>query len=190
MMPILSQATYINSSHPSAVYMRKSPGSALLQIMVCRLFGTMPLSKPMLGFYQLDHKEKKHSNFNQNTKPFIHENASEKRRPFSPGGDELIERFSHVTPSFTIRMEILKAVGLNIKYVGILYIHCPFKNDKIEENANNRQVVAINKHAKIPQLFMPRDQFGSAWCTQKHLWTNSFIYRVGKIQSWSEYYWT
>ena len=38
----------VNSSPPSAAYMRQWIGSALVQIMVCRLFGTEPLSKPKL----------------------------------------------------------------------------------------------------------------------------------------------
>ena len=44
----------INSSPPSAAYMRQWIGSALVQIMACRLFGTKPLSKPMLGYCLLD----------------------------------------------------------------------------------------------------------------------------------------
>ena len=44
----------LNSSPPSAAYMRQWIGSALVQIMACRLFGAKPLSKPMLGYYQLD----------------------------------------------------------------------------------------------------------------------------------------
>ena len=44
----------VNSCPPSADHMRQWFGSALVQIMVCRLFGTKPLSKPMLGYYQLD----------------------------------------------------------------------------------------------------------------------------------------
>ena len=44
--------------------------------MACRLFGTKPSSKPMLGSCQLDPWELKW-NFNQNIKLFIHENTSE-----------------------------------------------------------------------------------------------------------------
>ena len=47
----------INSSPPSAayiMYMRQRIGSALVQIMACRLFGAKPLSKPMLRYCQLD----------------------------------------------------------------------------------------------------------------------------------------
>ena len=44
----------INLSPSSAAYMRQWIGSALVQIMACRLFGAKPLSKPMLGCCQLD----------------------------------------------------------------------------------------------------------------------------------------
>ena len=44
-----------NSSPPSAAYMRQETGSALVQVMACRLFGTKPLSEPLLTYYyQLD----------------------------------------------------------------------------------------------------------------------------------------
>ena len=43
-----------NSSPPSAAYMRHWTGSALVQIMACRLFDTKPLSKPILRYCQLD----------------------------------------------------------------------------------------------------------------------------------------
>ena len=47
----------INLSPPGAAYMRKWIGWALVQIMACRLYGTKPLSKPMLGYCQLNPKE-------------------------------------------------------------------------------------------------------------------------------------
>ena len=53
--------------------MRQRIRSALVQIMACRLFGAKPLSKPMLGYCQLDPQR----NSNQNTKIFIHKSASE-----------------------------------------------------------------------------------------------------------------
>ena len=45
---------WVNSSPPSAAYMRQWIGSALVQIMACRLFSAKPLSKPMLSYCQLD----------------------------------------------------------------------------------------------------------------------------------------
>ena len=49
-----SDGKTLNSSPPSAEYMRQWIVSALVQIVACRLFGTMPLSKSMLGYCQLD----------------------------------------------------------------------------------------------------------------------------------------
>ena len=45
-----------NLSHlpPSAAYMRQLTGSALVQIMSCRLFGAMTLPEPMQNYGQLD----------------------------------------------------------------------------------------------------------------------------------------
>ena len=61
---ISCRVSLTNSSPPSVTYMHQWIRSALVQIMACRLFGTKPLSKPVLGYYQ-------------NTKLFIHENAPE-----------------------------------------------------------------------------------------------------------------
>ena len=64
----------LNSSPPSDAYMRQGIGSALVHVVACRPFGAKPLSMPMLNHFYLN---KLQSNFNQNTKCFIHENASE-----------------------------------------------------------------------------------------------------------------
>ena len=45
---------YVNSSPPSAAYVYQWIGSALVQIMACRLFDAKPLSKPVLVYCQLD----------------------------------------------------------------------------------------------------------------------------------------
>ena len=86
----------VNSS-PSVAYMRQLIGSALVQIMACRLFGTKPLSKPVLEDCQLDSWEGtnvseiliKIQNFSFTKMhlkiPFA------KWRPFCVGGDELME---------------------------------------------------------------------------------------------------
>ena len=44
----------LDSSPPSAAYMHQWIESGLVQIMARRLFGVKPLSKPMLGYCQLD----------------------------------------------------------------------------------------------------------------------------------------
>ena len=71
------QILNINWSLPSATYICQWIGQALVQIMACRLFGAKPLSKPMLAYHQLGPLGTNLWNFDQNTKLFIHENASE-----------------------------------------------------------------------------------------------------------------
>ena len=44
----------INLSPPKAAYMHQWTGSALVQIMACRLIGAKPLSKLILGYCQFD----------------------------------------------------------------------------------------------------------------------------------------
>ena len=44
----------MNSSPPSATYMRQWTGSSLVQVVACRLFGAKPLPEPMLAYSQLD----------------------------------------------------------------------------------------------------------------------------------------
>ena len=44
----------LNSSPPSAAYMRQWTGSTLVQVMACRLLGAKPLPEPMLTYCQLD----------------------------------------------------------------------------------------------------------------------------------------
>ena len=56
--------TIVLSNHPPwcriyeyeifIAYMRQWLGSTLVQIIVCRLFGAKPLSKPMVGYCQMD----------------------------------------------------------------------------------------------------------------------------------------
>ena len=73
----------VNSSPHSGAYMRRWIGSALLQMMVCRLFGTKPLSEQTFRYSQelspgpLVYRNKLKWNLNQNRKLFIHGNASE-----------------------------------------------------------------------------------------------------------------
>ena len=47
----------VNSSPPCATYMHQWIGSALVQLTACCIFSTKPLSKPMVGYCQLDPKE-------------------------------------------------------------------------------------------------------------------------------------
>ena len=58
------------SSPSNAAYMHQWIWSALLKIMACRLFGAKPLSKPMLGYCQLDHWEQTSVKFLSKYKTF------------------------------------------------------------------------------------------------------------------------
>ena len=51
---ICEKVKLINSPPPSAAYMRRWNGSALVQVMACRLSGAKPLPEPMLPYCQLD----------------------------------------------------------------------------------------------------------------------------------------
>ena len=67
---------YIHNSYPpSTAFMRQRIRPALVQIMACRLFGAKPLSNTVPFNWTLGNKPL--WNFNQGTKLFIHENASE-----------------------------------------------------------------------------------------------------------------
>ena len=78
MSAILFRPSCVNLSLPSATYMLPWIGSALFQIMACRLFSTKPLSEPVLGLLSIGPLGTNFSEiFYQNTKLFIQENASE-----------------------------------------------------------------------------------------------------------------
>ena len=44
----------VNSCSPSAAYMSRWTGLALVQVMACRLFGAKPLPEPMLSYCHMD----------------------------------------------------------------------------------------------------------------------------------------
>ena len=86
---------HITSSPQSAAYMRQWTGSALVQIMTCRLFGAKPLPEPMLLYCQLDPYEQTSVKFQSRYKTFHSQKCIWKCRlrkwwPFCPGGDDLI----------------------------------------------------------------------------------------------------
>ena len=58
---------YLNSSPPGAAYMRQWTGSALFQVMACRLFCIEPLPEPMLVCSQLDSCEQISVKFDRNS---------------------------------------------------------------------------------------------------------------------------
>ena len=94
---IRSRWLFINSSHPSAAYMRQRTGSPLVKIKACRQFGAKPLPEPMLAYCQLDSWEHVSVKFEYK---FCHFHSRKcnwechlpKWRPFCPGRDELTDR--------------------------------------------------------------------------------------------------
>ena len=81
-------------SPPSAAYMRQWTGSALLQVMACRLFGDKPLPEPMLAYCQLGSWEQisvklESEFFHFRSRKCIWNCRLPQWRPFYPGGDEL-----------------------------------------------------------------------------------------------------
>ena len=60
----------INSSLPSAVYIRCWTGSSLVWVVACHLFCAKPLSKPMMVSHQLHPKEQNSMKKNIRTYPF------------------------------------------------------------------------------------------------------------------------
>ena len=76
--------------------MRQWTGSSLVQVMACRLFGTKPLSQPMLVYCQLDSWEQTSVKFKSELYHFrsrkcIWNCRLPKWRPFCPGGDEFTD---------------------------------------------------------------------------------------------------
>ena len=66
---------HINSSPPSAAYIRQENRPALVQLMACRPLGAKPLPEPVLTCCQLDHWEITSLKFQSTYKTFIHENT-------------------------------------------------------------------------------------------------------------------
>ena len=91
-MIIISQR--VNSSSPSAAYMRQWTGSSLVQVMACRLFGVKQLPEPMRPNRQLDSWEQISVKFEpelcrSHSWKCIWKCRLPKWRPYCPGGDEL-----------------------------------------------------------------------------------------------------
>ena len=88
---------YFNSSTPSVAYKHQWIGSALVQIMACRLLGAKPLSKPMVTYCQLDLREQTSVKFESKYKTFHSRKCIWKccrwnGGHFVQGGDELTYR--------------------------------------------------------------------------------------------------
>ena len=96
---------FINSSPPSAAYMHQWFGSVLVQIMACYLFVAKPLSKPILGYCQLNHEKQtsvkfwsKYKSFHSSENSCIWKYCPRNGSHFCPGGDELIRKYKNNLP--------------------------------------------------------------------------------------------
>ena len=94
--------------------MRQLIGTAVVQKMACRLFGAKPLSKPM-GLLSI--RNKVQWNVKQNTKLFIHENASQnivcERQPFHYD-DVIMTMLASQITSLTVVYSIVYS-GVNLR---------------------------------------------------------------------------
>ena len=86
----LRQYQCVNSSPPSAAYMRQWTGPSSVQVMACRLFGAKPLPEPMMAYCQLDSWEQSSAKFESELYDFhsrkcILTHRLPKWRPFCPG---------------------------------------------------------------------------------------------------------
>ena len=94
---MVSLLTHIcHSASMSDAYMHQWTRPSLIQIMACRLTGAKPLSKPTLGYYQLNPWEQTSVKFQSKYKTFhwrkrIWNCRLPKWWPFCPGGEELRE---------------------------------------------------------------------------------------------------
>ena len=82
--------------------MRQRPGSSLVQVMACRLFGVKPLPEPMLAYCQLDSLGLISMKFEWelchfHSRKCIWNCRLPKWRPFYPEGDELMSYSSYET---------------------------------------------------------------------------------------------
>ena len=121
-----------NSSPHSAAYMRRWIGSALLQIMVCRLFCTKPLSEQTFLYSQelspgpSVYRNKLQWKYNQNKKLFIHGNASEyivceMAAILSRGGGGLTEREFSMLSDHRNAFSILMFGLIFTSFIGTFY---------------------------------------------------------------------
>ena len=86
----------INSSPPSAAHMHQWTGSALVQIIACRLLVAKPLPEPMLPYWQLYSWEQISVKFESefyhlHSRKYIWKCRLPEWRPFCPGGDGLMK---------------------------------------------------------------------------------------------------
>ena len=108
---------------PSAAYLHQSSGSAMVQIMACRLFGAKPLPEPMLVYCQLDSWEQisvefKSDFYHFTSRKFIWNCRLPKWQPFCSGGDELthelLETYGDILSTVVTDAMVLKQQAVSI----------------------------------------------------------------------------
>ena len=136
----------VNSSPPSAAYMRRWIKSVLVQIMACRLSAPSHYLNQCWVIVNWTLGNKFQWNFNQNTKLFIHENASE---------------------NVVCEMAVILSRGKWVKVITHPYPTTPtpifcHTNKLVQRSAN-----AMKIHASFKRLFLPAVHLkgGSlSWC--------------------------
>ena len=117
----------INSSSYNAAYMRQWTWPALVQITVCRLFGTKPLSEPILGLLSIGPLRTNFGDIVSKIQNFSFTKmhlkiSSAKRQPFVHGGDDLINDSVQVSP--------IAVVTSSITYFLLMWMRDIFKHNK------------------------------------------------------------
>ena len=100
MLAVELHLSCINSSLPSAAYMRQWIRTALAQVMACHLYDVKPLPEPMLVYHRLDPLEQMSVKielefYHFHSRKCIWNCRLPKWGPFCPGGDKL----THLYPS-------------------------------------------------------------------------------------------
>ena len=127
--------------------MRQWTGSALVQVIACRLFGTKPLPEPMLAYCQLYSWEQISMKFesefcNLHWRKCIWNYRLLKWRPFCPGGDELMSRtaclqYMRYTESSVV-YDWTNGIQIMITWVAtIVIINVCVSNDEDDNYHNN-----------------------------------------------------
>ena len=121
------------SSPLSAAYMRRGTGSAMAQIMACRLDGAKPLSKPIADMLSFGTQETQFNEISFESHLFSFKKmrlkmSSAKWRPFCPGGDELTSYYSlpFPSPATQVGKNILWSSGIQDMMEVTHSVHLPF----------------------------------------------------------------
>ena len=124
--------------------MHRWTGSALVQVMACRLDGAKPLFEPMLTYCQLDHEEyisrKLYLKFKYfHSKKYVWTWCLRKWRPFCPGGDELMLFWHQIVTKLVLISHISIPPEIEVWWLKIL-------EDKTWENQAMHDNIIIWKY--------------------------------------------